>query len=479
VIDPRDVAAVEAQLGREPRAIHDIGHRCPCGNPDVVTTEPRLPNGTPFPTTFYLTCPRAASRIGTLEGSGLMKEMQDRLADDPDLAAAYRRAHERYLEYRATLGVVEEIEGISAGGMPDRVKCLHVLAGQALAMGRGVNPLGDEVLDLLGPWWETGPCVVVDAGPVAAIDCGTNTIKLLIGDLPDVAVREMRMVRLGQDLDRTGRMADEALERAFAAIDEYAALILEHGVQPERTRFVATSASRDASNAAVFVAGVRDRLGVEPEVVSGEEEAALSFDGAVRNLRTTPPAPVLVIDIGGGSTELILGSSGPDSAGSMDIGSVRLHERHLHTDPPTVDEVAACVADIDAHLDACPVDVGAAATVVGVAGTITTVGAAVLGLTAYDRDALDQAVLPVVDVQRAVDRLVRMSVAERRALPFMHPGRADVIGAGALILSRVLARTAALSLVVSESDILDGIAWSIAGSVAGPVVGPVVGPPGV
>lgn len=159
MIDPQDAAVVEAQLGREPRAVREVGHRCPCGHPDVVTTEPRLPNGTPFPTTFYLTCPRAAARIGTLEGSGLMKQMQDRLADDPDLAAAYRRAHERYLEFRAGLGQVEEIDGISAGGMPDRVKCLHVLAGQALAQGRGVNPLGDEVLDLLGAWWESGPCV--------------------------------------------------------------------------------------------------------------------------------------------------------------------------------------------------------------------------------------------------------------------------------------------------------------------------------
>jgi len=169
VIDPADEAAIASQLGRTPRAIHEVGHRCPCGNPDVVTTEPRLPNGTPFPTTFYLTCPRAASRIGTLEGSGLMKEMEGRLATDPDLAAAYAAAHERYLAARAELGrevgqSVPEIEGISAGGMPDRVKCLHVLAGQALAQGRGVNPLGDEVLDLLGDWWRTGPCVDVPAG---------------------------------------------------------------------------------------------------------------------------------------------------------------------------------------------------------------------------------------------------------------------------------------------------------------------------
>jgi exopolyphosphatase/guanosine-5'-triphosphate,3'-diphosphate pyrophosphatase len=298
-------------------------------------------------------------------------------------------------------------------------------------------------------------------GRVAAIDCGTNTIKLLVGDLPSVDVRELRMVRLGQDLDRTGRIADEALDRAFAAIDEYAAIIRSYDVPPARVRFVATSASRDASNADVFVAGVRDRLGVEPEVVSGAEEAALSFDGAVRNLRTPPADPVLVVDIGGGSTELILGSAHPDAADSMDVGSVRLHERHLHSDPPTRAEVDACVADIDAHLDACPVPAAAAATVVGVAGTVTQVAAVALELPAYDRNAVDQVALPVAQVHATVDRLLAMTVAERRALPSMHPGRADVIGAGALILSRVLRRSGVDSLVVSESDILDGIAWSL------------------
>jgi hypothetical protein len=159
VIAPDDEAAIAAQLGRPPRSIHDVGHRCPCGNPDVVATEPRLDDGTPFPTTFYLTCPRAASKIGTLEASGLMKEMQARLAEDEELATAYAAAHERYLAAREAIGHVAEIAGVSAGGMPDRVKCLHVLAGQALAQGRGVNPLGDEVVDLLGEWWKAGPCV--------------------------------------------------------------------------------------------------------------------------------------------------------------------------------------------------------------------------------------------------------------------------------------------------------------------------------
>ncbi len=164
MISGADLAAVEAQLGRPPRAVHAVGHRCGCGLPDVVTTEPRLPDGTPFPTTFYLTCPRAVSAIGTLEGSGLMREMSERLAADPGLAAAYARAHDRYLQARAELGEVPEIAGISAGGMPDRVKCLHVLAGQALAQGPGVNPLGDEILERLGSWWEAGPCVEVGDG---------------------------------------------------------------------------------------------------------------------------------------------------------------------------------------------------------------------------------------------------------------------------------------------------------------------------
>ena len=158
-IEPADEVTVGEQLGRPPRSIHAVAHRCPCGNPDVVATEPRLDDGTPFPTTFYLTCPRAASRIGTLEASGMMNEMTQRLADDPALAAAYQRAHERYLEYRESIGHVEEIAGVSAGGMPTRVKCLHVLAGQSLGMGRGVNPLGDEVVDALGEFWQSGPCV--------------------------------------------------------------------------------------------------------------------------------------------------------------------------------------------------------------------------------------------------------------------------------------------------------------------------------
>ncbi len=183
----------------------------------------------------------------------------------------------------------------------------------------------------------------------------------------------------------------------------------------------------------------------------------------MRSLRETPAEPVLVVDIGGGSTELVLGtrSGGPRTSVSLDIGSVRLHERHLHSDPPTTAEVGACARDIDDQLERSPVPLAEAATVVGVAGTVTSVGAGLLGLAAYDRTLVDQALLPVDDVHELVDRLLGMSRAQRLELPWLHPGRADVIGAGALILSRVLRRTGVETLVVSEADILDGIAWSL------------------
>ncbi|WP_277501202.1 MULTISPECIES: exopolyphosphatase [unclassified Nocardioides] len=304
---------------------------------------------------------------------------------------------------------------------------------------------------------------------IAAVDCGTNTIKLFMGTPTRAVLRTSRMVRLGQDVDRTGRLADAALERAFTALDEYAVLLREHGV--ERVRFCATSATRDAANADVFRAGVLERLGVEPEVLSGAEEAELSFAGAVRNLRHEPALPVLVVDIGGGSTELVLGDRDPaDPTGalvareahSMDVGSVRLTERHLHSDPPTPDEVAACVADVEAALDASPVDPARAAQVVCVAGTALTVGAGALGLPAFDPARIDQAVVDRAAVGDEVARLLALSVEERRALPVMHPGRADVIGAGAVILDRVLARAGVDTITLSVADILDGIAASLA-----------------
>ena len=303
---------------------------------------------------------------------------------------------------------------------------------------------------------------------VAAIDCGTNSIRLLIADvsgdrLVDV-VRRMEIVRLGQDVDRTGRFADEALARTFAALDDYAGQIAAEGAS--RVRMVATSATRDAANRDEFVAGVQARLGVVPDVVSGDEEAALSFAGATADLRDAAwPAPYLVCDIGGGSTEFVLGDGGGVRASqSVDIGCVRMTERHLHDDPPTAEQVRAAVADIDAAIASADSAVGfaAARTLIGLAGSVTTVVALALGLSSYDPERIHHARVDAAVVHEVADRLLASSRAERAALPVMHPGRVDVIGAGALVLDRILALTGLEAVVASEHDILDGIARSVA-----------------
>jgi exopolyphosphatase / guanosine-5'-triphosphate,3'-diphosphate pyrophosphatase len=301
---------------------------------------------------------------------------------------------------------------------------------------------------------------------VAAFDCGTNSLRLLIADLDLEAgtsnelVRELRIVRLGQGVDRTGRIADASLQRVFAAIEGYMEIVLQHDVQ--QIRFCATSAARDAENADEFVAGVRQRVGVVPEVLDGLEEARVSFAGATRDLPPMPE-PILVLDIGGGSTELILGNADGTivARDSLDIGSVRLNERHLADDPPSKEQIKGAIDDIDAALDACSVDPADAGAVIGVAGTVTTIAAGVLDLGSYDRTLIDHSVLRPDAVQGLVTRLLSMLIEQRKALPYMHPGRADVIGAGGLILDRILRRTTVNSMLVSEHDILDGIAWSL------------------
>ncbi len=300
---------------------------------------------------------------------------------------------------------------------------------------------------------------------VGAIDCGTNSIRLLVTDVDgggqaDVH-REMRVVRLGQGVDRTGELAPDALERTRAAVVDYAATCRELGA--ERVRMVATSATRDARNRDAFHDMVVDALGVAPEVVSGAEEAALSFDGATRGLDPAD-GPFLVMDIGGGSTELVLGSTSPQAALSVDVGCVRLTERHLADDPPTAPQIAAAQADVDAALARvrAVVPVEQASTAVGLAGSVTTVAAIALALDAYDPDRIHLSRIAAADVAAVSSRLLAMTRAERAALPVMHPGRVDVIGAGALVLATLVDRLGLADVVVSEADILDGIAWSLA-----------------
>jgi exopolyphosphatase/guanosine-5'-triphosphate,3'-diphosphate pyrophosphatase len=297
---------------------------------------------------------------------------------------------------------------------------------------------------------------------VAAIDCGTNSIRLLVADLPfREVVRRMEIVRLGQDVDRTGRLASAAIERTRLALAGYAAEIDRLGAS--RVRMVATSATRDAANADEFRAMVRATLAVDPEVVTGDEEARLSFAGAVRGLPADAEPPYLVVDIGGGSTEFVLGTSTVDYAVSVDVGCVRMTERHLHGDPPSPDEVAAAEADIGATVDRALSAVPGrdARTLVGLAGSVTTVVAIALGLDAYRPDRIHHARISYEDVAKVTANLLGMTTAQRLAIPVMHPGRADVIGAGALVLRVAMERSGATSVVASEHDILDGIALSL------------------
>ena len=304
---------------------------------------------------------------------------------------------------------------------------------------------------------------------VAAIDCGTNAIRLLVADvdvdagtLVDVD-RRMVIVRLGEGVDATGRLSDAALERTFAACETYAEVI--RGLGAVKVRFVATSASRDAANRDVFVAGVLARIGVEPEVISGDEEAQLSFTGATRGLSAGEP-PYLVVDIGGGSTEFVLGTTSPTAARSVDVGCVRMTERHVRHDPPTADEVDRIVADVDAaiSLAAQQVPLDEARTLVGLAGSVTTAAGIALDLPEYDSSLIHGSRISAVDVAAVSDRLLGMDHDARMSLGVMHPGRVDVINAGVLVVRRILDRTGLSSVLVSEHDILDGLAWQLAES---------------
>ncbi|MFZ2494512.1 MAG: DUF501 domain-containing protein [Candidatus Saccharimonadales bacterium] len=464
-----DVAAVARQLGRPPRGFVDVAHRCACGLPDVVATEPRLPDGTPFPTTFYLTCPRATAAASMLESEALMVAYGQRVAPGGDWYQAYQQAHQDYLVRRAELGEVAEIAGVSAGGMPDRVKCLHALIGHALAAGPGVNPVGDAALaELVGRGlWPSADATAVPCTPprVAAIDCGTNSIRLLIVEFDPVTgrirdlERIMTVVRLGEGVDATGVLSAAALTRTFAACEDYAVRIAAW--HATATRFVATSASRDAANRDEFISGVLSRIGVEPEVISGEEEARLSFLGATSSAAIgNADRPALVVDIGGGSTEMVIGDVTPRAAVSVNVGCVRLAERHLRTDPPAAAELAAIRADARAAVSTAAesVPLTEAATLIGLAGTVTTVAALAMGLPEYDAELIHGARIAASDVTRIARELGSMSLLERRALPVMHPGRADVIVSGAIVLDEVVRAVGLADVVVSEHDILDGIA---------------------
>ena len=299
---------------------------------------------------------------------------------------------------------------------------------------------------------------------VAAIDCGTNSIRLLIADVDGTnfreIVREMEIVRLGQGVDKTGQFHPDAITRTLAAVDSFARTIAAKGV--EKIRFCATSATRDATNRDLFINGVKERLGIEPEVIPGEVEAALSFQGATKDFNKTE-GPFLVIDIGGGSTEFVFGTDKVEFAKSMNIGCVRMSERHFTGGEAEPGQIAEATADIDEAIAQAAkiVPIKDAKTLIAVAGTATTVAAAALDLPEYDRYSIHLSRISAEKTHAISKQFLAMSRDARAALGYMHPGRVDVIGAGALVLSRIMYATGASEFVASESDILDGMAWSL------------------
>ena len=300
---------------------------------------------------------------------------------------------------------------------------------------------------------------------VAAIDCGTNSIRLLIADIDGnnfrEVVRDMEIVRLGEGVDETGQFHPDAIVRTLAAVDKFAAEIAKRGV--EKIRFCATSATRDATNRHLFVDGVRDRLGIELEVISGDEEAALSFAGAIKDLDPSN-GPFLVVDIGGGSTEFVFGTSTVEAARSVNIGCVRMTERHFASDPATAQQIELARTDIQAAIAqaAAVVPITKAKTLVAVAGTATTVSAAALDLPEYDRYAIHLSRISAQQTHDAAAMFATSTREQRLALGYMHPGRVDVISAGSIVLSEIMKATGASEFVASESDILDGMAFSLA-----------------
>jgi len=299
---------------------------------------------------------------------------------------------------------------------------------------------------------------------VAAIDCGTNSIRLLIADITGdnfkEVLRTMEIVRLGQGVDQNKAFHPDAIDRTLKAVELFRDQIASKGV--EKIRFCATSATRDATNRNLFIDGVREILGVEVEVIPGEEEAELSFIGATKELRQSD-APFLVVDIGGGSTEFVFGSEKVDFAKSVNIGCVRMSERHLNTQPPSMAQIAQAIVDIDIAITqaAAVVPITTAKTLVAVAGTATTVAAAALELTDYDRHLIHLSRISSDKVHKTAASFQSMNKDQIASLGFMHPGRVDVITAGSLVLSRIMAATGAAEFVASESDILDGMAWSL------------------
>jgi len=458
-----DLVAVREQLGREPTIPFTVVVRCTGGHPLVIRNAPVDPDGSPFPTTYWLTCPDAVRDVSRLESDGGIGMLNERYDADPPFRGSVDAAHAEAANDRARdLPTARTWGGV--GGTRRGVKCLH--AHYANHLSGGDDPVGGWVAERIEP---------VHAGQrpgrIAAIDQGTNSCRLIVvepprdpDDDPSELARDMVITRLGEGIDRTGRFDRDALERTLAVIRRYSRRARALGA--ERIRVGATSAARDAADRRELADAVRELAGSELEVITGADEAALSFLGGTRGL--DPRAgPFLVLDIGGGSTEFVLGAQPgiADEAISTRMGSVRLTERAVHHDPPTADDLAGLreLAAEGIAEGAAAVPVQRAETFVSVAGTATTLQAIALGLGRYDPDRIHRTWLVAAEAERLLDLLASMTNDERAAIPVMAPGRGDVIVAGAVILVETMRRFGFDRTLVSETDILDGLALETLG----------------
>ena len=451
-----DLDAVRRQLGREPTTPFSVVARCTGGHPLVIRNLPLDADGRPFPTIYWLTCPDAVRAVSRVESEGWI----GRLDDDTTIAASVAEAHRAYATERGEmLPGAEEWGGV--GGTRRGIKCLH--AHHAYHLAGGDDIVGRWTAERVEPVHPTEP-----GGRVAAIDQGTNSTRLLIleprtpGEDPLEIARDMRITRLGKNVDRTGRLDSQAIERTLDAVGRFARRA--RALHAERIRLGATSAVRDASNREELLGPAGELIDGEPEVIDGEREAALSFLGGTRGL---DPAvgPFLLVDIGGGSTEFVFGRRPAvvERAISTQMGSVRLTERVRPSDPPSEADLRAFDELIEAHLDdverALPV--GDAGMLVAVAGTATTLQACALGLERYDPDLIHRSALNLTDAERTLRDLAAMTNEERAAIPVMPKGRGDVIVAGAKILVNAMRRFGFDEALVSETDILDGLALEL------------------
>ncbi|MCU1494890.1 MAG: hypothetical protein JWO62_2654 [Acidimicrobiaceae bacterium] len=453
---PEDLAAVEALLGRPVQGRFSVVVRSGSGEPVVIRNEPLLADGTPMPTRYWLVGRAEREAVARLESAGGV-----RAAEAAVPAAELAEAHDRYAAERdATLppGHRGPRPTGGVGGTRTGVKCLH--AHLAWYLAGGVDPVGGWVVRQIEGQIE---------GAVAAVDCGTNSTRLLVLDATGRTVdRQMRITRLGEGVDRTGALSPEAIERTVAALREFREIMDAAGIV--RCRATATSAARDAQNAPQLFDAAEEALGTRPELLEGHEEGRLSYRGATRELPSSD-GPYLVVDLGGGSTELVVGPpNGEDGGGatavSLDVGCVRVTERFLKSDPPEVSEIADAAAYarglVDAALEREPA-LGRARRMVGVAGTVSTLAVLDLGLERYSREQVHHAVISRARVAALAGELLAETSAERAKRPGIEQGRADVIAGGALVLAEIMAATGHDELVVSESDILDGIAAELLG----------------